>query len=90
MYAFQTYGAVVGRILIALIFILSGIGKWTGFQLAVGYIASHVLPVPQLGAIGAMVVEGGARINCRFPLDQSGHLRKHWRAHHEHPGAAAL
>jgi putative oxidoreductase len=51
--------ALVGRILLALIFITSGFGKVTGFEGTVGYIASKGLPLPQIGAIIAIVVELG-------------------------------
>jgi putative oxidoreductase len=58
--AVKTYGPPGGRILLALIFVISGIGKITGFEGAVGYIASKGLPLPQLGAILAVVIELGA------------------------------
>lgn len=54
--------ALVGRILLALIFITSGWGKIGGFEGTVGYIASKGLPLPQLGAILAIVVELGGGI----------------------------
>src|SRR5262245_58909730 len=54
--------ALVGRILPALIFITSGFGKITGFEGTVGYIASKGLPLPQLGAIIAIIVELGGGI----------------------------
>ena len=54
------YGPLVGRILIAFIFIFSGIGKLTGFDGTVGYIVSKGLPYPELGAIIAIIVELGA------------------------------
>ena len=54
--------ALVGRILLALIFIASGFGKITGFEGTVGYIASKGLPLPQLGAIIAIIVELGGGI----------------------------
>jgi len=54
--------AVLGRILLALIFITSGFGKITGFEDTVGYIASKGLPLPQLGAIIAIIVEVGGSI----------------------------
>jgi len=60
--AVKTYGPFVGRILLALIFVISGFGKITGFEGAVGYIASKGLPLPQLGAVLAIVVELGAGI----------------------------
>ncbi|MBL8471623.1 MAG: DoxX family protein [Rhodocyclaceae bacterium] len=59
MKAIETYGPVAGRILIALIFVLSGFSKITGFEGTVGYIASKGLPLPQLGAVAAIVVELG-------------------------------
>ncbi|TAK90281.1 MAG: DoxX family protein [Burkholderiaceae bacterium] len=55
----QNYGPLVGRILIALIFLFAGFGKVTGFEGTVGYIASKGLPLPQLAAIVAIVVELG-------------------------------
>jgi putative oxidoreductase len=54
--------ALVGRILLALIFITSGFSKITGFEGTVGYIASKGLPLPQLGAIIAIAVELGGGI----------------------------
>lgn len=56
------YGPLVGRLLIAAIFVLSGFGKITGFEGTVGYIASKGLPLPQLGAIAAIIVELGGGI----------------------------
>ncbi|MGA9993246.1 MAG: DoxX family membrane protein, partial [Thiobacillaceae bacterium] len=40
MHALNRYGPLAGRILIALIFVLSGFGKVTGFEGTLGYIAS--------------------------------------------------
>ena len=54
--------ALLGRTLLALIFITSGFGKITGFEGTVGYIASKGLPLPQLGAIIAIIVEVGGSI----------------------------
>jgi putative oxidoreductase len=51
--------ALVGRILLALIFITSGFSKLTGFEGTVGYIASKGLPLPQIAAIIAIAVELG-------------------------------
>ena len=55
----QNTAALVGRILLALIFITSGFSKLTGFEGTVGYIASKSLPLPQLAAVGAIIVELG-------------------------------
>ena len=54
--------ALIGRVLIALLFIPAGFGKLTGFAGAAGYIASAGLPLPQLGAAIAIVVELGLGI----------------------------
>ena len=59
MDALSRIGPLVGRILIALIFLMSGYGKLTGFEGAVGYIASKGLPLPQLAAVAAIIVELG-------------------------------
>lgn len=48
---------LIGRILLALLFIPAGIGKIIGFSGTVGYIASVGLPAPALGAVIAIVVE---------------------------------
>jgi putative oxidoreductase len=59
MNALNRYGPLAGRILIAAIFVFAGLGKVTGFEGTVGYIASKGLPLPQLAAIGAILVELG-------------------------------
>ena len=59
MNALNKFGPLVGRILIALIFVASGAGKIAGFDGTVGYIASKGLPLPQLAAIAAIFVELG-------------------------------
>ena len=56
----QNAAALVGRILLAWLFINSGFGKLTGFEATVGYIASKGLPLPQVGAAIAVLVELGA------------------------------
>lgn len=50
---------LIGRLLLALIFILSGSSKITGFAGTVGYMASQGLPVPQLLIIPAILIELG-------------------------------
>ena len=54
--------ALVGRILIAYLFIPAGIGKLMGFAGTVGYITSMGLPLPQVGAAIAVIVELGLGI----------------------------
>ncbi len=51
--------ALVGRIMIAYLFIPAGIGKLLGFAGTVGYIGSIGLPLPQVGAVIAIIVELG-------------------------------
>ncbi len=51
--------ALVGRILAAYLFIPAGIGKIMGFAGTVGYISSVGLPLPEVGAIIAIIVELG-------------------------------
>ena len=52
-------GALVGRILMALLFIPAGYNKIGGFDGTVGYISSVGLPLPQVGAVIAIVIELG-------------------------------
>lgn len=49
--------ALVGRILLALMFIISGWDKIGGFAGTAGYIQSVGLPLPQVLAAGALVLE---------------------------------
>jgi len=51
--------ALVGRLLLATIFIMSGFSKISGFAGTAGYIASKGLPLPEVGAAIAIVVELG-------------------------------
>ena len=55
--AVKTYGPLIGRILIAAIFILSGYGKIGGFEGTVAQIASKGVPLPELAAAGAIALE---------------------------------
>jgi putative oxidoreductase len=59
MKALDTFGTLIGRILIAFIFLFAGYGKVTGFEGTVGYIASKSLPLPQIAALGAIIIELG-------------------------------
>jgi len=60
--------ALVGRILLAWMFIHSGFGKIGGFDGTVAYIASKGLPMPQVAAVLAIVVElvGGIMLAVGF------------------------
>jgi putative oxidoreductase len=54
---FQAPLSLAGRILMAIIFIGSGLSKATGFAATVGYIASKGLPMPEAGAAAACLLE---------------------------------
>lgn len=49
--------ALVGRILLAIIFIKSGFEKITGFEGTAGYMASKGLPMVQLLLVGTIIIE---------------------------------
>lgn len=51
--------SLVGRLLLALLFLPAGLSKIGGFAGTVGYISSVGLPLPALGAVLAIVVEVG-------------------------------
>ena len=55
----QNSFSLTGRLLLALLFLPAGLMKIGGFAGTVGYIASSGLPLPQLGAVLAIVVEVG-------------------------------
>jgi putative oxidoreductase len=55
----QTPLALIGRVLLALLFIPAGFGKIAGFAGTVGYIASKGVPLPEVAAAIAVAVELG-------------------------------
>lgn len=55
--SFEAPTALAARVLLATLFLLAGIGKLAGFAGTVAYIASAGLPLPELGAVMAIVVE---------------------------------
>jgi len=60
----KDWAALLGRILLAVMFVISGFGKITGFEGTAGYIASKGLPLPQVLAVIAILIEfaGGLAI----------------------------
>jgi putative oxidoreductase len=50
---------LLGRILIAVLFVPAGFGKLTGFQGAVGYAESAGMPIPALAIAAAIAIELG-------------------------------
>jgi len=55
----ERFGPLLGRVLIALLFIPAGLGKIGDFQGAAGYIASAGLPLPAVLAVIAILIEVG-------------------------------
>jgi putative oxidoreductase len=53
----QGFTVLIARLLLALMFLLAGIEKFTGLEGTAGYIASVGLPLPNLFAVGSAVVE---------------------------------
>lgn len=53
----EKFGPPLGRVLLSLLFITSGIRKIGGFDGTVGYIASKGLPLPQVAAAGTIFIE---------------------------------
>jgi len=57
MTANKDWAALVGRILLGIVFIPAGFSKIGGFAGTAGYIASKGLPLPEVGAAIAIVAE---------------------------------
>ena len=51
--------SLIGRVLLALLFVPAGFGKITGFEATAGYIAFKGVPLPELAAAAAIGVELG-------------------------------
>jgi len=58
--------ALVGRILLALMFVLAGFSKIAGFDGTVGYVASGGLPAPALLAVLTIILEVGGGLAIVF------------------------
>jgi putative oxidoreductase len=56
----------IGRVLLALIFIISGFGKVTGFAATAGYMTSKGLPMTQVLLVGAILIELGGGLLILF------------------------
>lgn len=69
----QSPTVLLGRILLGLIFVLAGFAKISGFEGTAGYIATKGLPLPQLVAALAIVVElgGGLALMAGFYTRQT-------------------
>ncbi len=58
--------ALIGRVALAAMFVISGFGKLTGFAGTAGFIASTGLPMPEVLAVAAIVVELGGGLAIVF------------------------
>src|ERR1700754_3432439 len=56
----EKFGPLIGRVLIALLFVPEGLHKVTDFSGTVAYINAAGLPMPQVLAAAAIVIEIGA------------------------------
>jgi len=62
MSQFQPWGLLLGRLLLAYIFVLSGYGKIVGFAGAAGYMAKYGMPMIEPLLVGSIIVELGASL----------------------------
>ena len=72
----QNFTVLAGRILLGLLFVLSGFGKIAGFEGTVGYIAAQHLPLPTVVAVLTILVElgGGLALVVGFATRQAAVL----------------
>jgi putative oxidoreductase len=62
--------AFVGRLLMAIIFLLAGTGKAMGFTMTVGYFAKLGIPMPEVVTVISIIIEigGGLALLAGFHL----------------------
>ena len=60
--------SLIGRIFLAVVFLVSGFGKIGGFEGLVGAIASKGLPMAQVFAVATIIIEVGAALMLVFGL----------------------
>ena len=72
--AYKTYVPVVGRLLLALMFILSGFGKLGNIEGTAAFIASGGLPMPTVlaAAVGALELFGGLALVVGYQVRLAG------------------
>ncbi|MFC5523983.1 DoxX family protein [Polaromonas jejuensis] len=64
--ALQNPLSLIGRLLLAMLFLPAGWGKLTGFAGSVGYTASGGVPMPEVATAVALVVEIGGSLALIF------------------------
>lgn len=60
--------SLIGRIFLAVVFLVSGFGKIGGFEGVMGAIASKGLPMAQVFAVATIIIEVGAALMLVFGL----------------------
>ncbi|MBI3067648.1 MAG: DoxX family protein [Betaproteobacteria bacterium] len=55
----KQYGPLIGRVLLALIFVYSGFGKITGFAGVAGYMAAKGIPLAEVALVLTIIIEVG-------------------------------
>jgi putative oxidoreductase len=72
--------AAIGRVLLSVIFLLSGFQKLAGFAGTAAYMGSMGLPIPELAAIVAIVVEcvGGILLVVGYQIRLVGLVLAFW------------
>jgi putative oxidoreductase len=71
---YKAYVSVVGRILLALMFILAGIGKFTNIHGTAAYMVAHGMPAPTVLVLAAAALElfGGIALVAGFRVRPVG------------------
>jgi putative oxidoreductase len=57
---YDNHLSLIGRLLLAFVFLPAGISKIMNFGRTVGYITANGLPMPEVGAVIAILIEVGA------------------------------
>lgn len=63
MNALERVTPLVGRVLLATVFLYAGFGKITGFEATAGYMAAYGMPMTKLLLVGAIVAELGGGLS---------------------------
>ena len=65
---YREFGFLAGRILLALIFVVSGFGKIMAFSGTAAYMASHGIPMAEVALVPTIIIElgGGLMIAVGF------------------------
>ena len=75
------WAALLGRILLSILFIMSGFNKLGGLEGVGGYIASKGLPMPQILAVLTIAIELGGGLVYYIKLRVTQQMRAIGRQH---------